>query len=120
MSRMMRMLPAIMGIAAAFCGGAAPARAQHIFGRSHCPPGISHCRERPPHVHITHGCPKPVCNPCELPNFGYFEPCWRPWPWPTDQAHCRVPSAAAPVIVDAEAPVSLRPSAVRMPGRSGL
>jgi hypothetical protein len=30
-----------------------------------------------------------------LPNFGYFQTCWTPWPLPPDWSHCKVPPPAA-------------------------
>ena len=66
-------------------------RCQHF----HCPPGLKHCMEAPPHIHFQHGCPRPICNPCLNPNWGYYETCWNPWPWPPDFSHCRaIPPAA--------------------------
>jgi len=60
-----------------------------------CPPHFHHCQERPPVICIKCGCPRPVCNPCALPNFGYFQACWTPWPLPPDWSHCPVPPPAA-------------------------
>src|SRR5262245_27101504 len=48
----------------------------------HCPPPYKHCMERPPCIIWHHGCPHPICNPCDLPHFGYWETCWSPWPFP--------------------------------------
>ena len=62
---------------------------------THCPPHFHHCMERPPVICIKCGCPRPVCNPCALPNFGYFQTCWTPWPLPPDWSHCPVPPPAA-------------------------
>jgi hypothetical protein len=42
-----------------------------------------------------HACPKPICDPCNLPHFGYFETCWHPWPFPADFSHCGSPPPAA-------------------------
>jgi hypothetical protein len=62
----------------------------------HCPPPLKHCMEGPPKICFKHGCPKPVCTPdCSTPNWGYFQPCWRPWPWPPDYSHCPGPTPAA-------------------------
>jgi len=69
----------------------------------HCPPWFHHCQERPPVICIKCGCPRPVCNPCALPNFGYFQTCWRPWPLPPDWSHCNVPPPAAFVHLDPHA-----------------
>jgi hypothetical protein len=68
--------------------------------RWHCPPGLKHCFEGAPHIHFRRGCPKPICNPCLNPNWGYFETCWNPWPWAPDFSHCRTPPPAATIILN--------------------
>jgi hypothetical protein len=61
----------------------------------HCPPALSHCQEGPPKIRVRCGCPKPICNPCTQPGWGYYETCWSPWPWPPNYGHClTVPPAA--------------------------
>src|SRR5437868_4850475 len=47
--------------------------------RHHCPPALSHCQEGPPKIRVKCGCPRPICNPCNQPNWGYYERCWSPW-----------------------------------------
>jgi hypothetical protein len=65
----------------------------------HCPPAYKHCVEGPPHLRFKCGCPLPVCPPdCNTPNWGYYQPCWNPWPWPPDWSHCPVPPPASQVI----------------------
>src|SRR5437773_60836 len=49
-----------------------------------CPPPYCHVYEGPPCLKWKRGCPRPVCDPCELPHFGYFQTCWSPWPYPPD------------------------------------
>jgi len=78
-------------------------QAQHPCSDHHCqlfncPPGLKHRQEGSPRIHFQRGCPRPICNPCANPNWGYFEPCWSAWPWPTDFSHCRVPPPAATVV----------------------
>jgi hypothetical protein len=63
----------------------------------HCPPALKWCMEGKPRICFQHGCPKPICNPCEAPNWGYYQKCWTPWPWPPDWSHCPVPPPAAQV-----------------------
>jgi hypothetical protein len=63
----------------------------------HCPPFFRWCQEGAPRLKFQHGCPKPVCNPCDMPNWGYFQTCWSPWPWPPDFSHCPVPTPASQV-----------------------
>jgi hypothetical protein len=63
----------------------------------HCPPALKWCMEGMPRICFRHGCPKPICNPCEAPNWGYYQKCWSPWPWPPDWSHCPVPTPASQV-----------------------
>lgn len=46
---------------------------------------------------IHQGCPKPICSPCDMQNWGYYQTCWTPWPFPPDYSHCRMPCAAESV-----------------------
>src|SRR5437660_1580852 len=39
--------------------------------RCHCPPPFCHTQEGPPCIHYKCGCPRPVCDPCNLPHYGY-------------------------------------------------
>ena len=71
----------------------APAHCQ----RFHCPPALKWCAEGKPRICFQRGCPKPICNPCEAPNWGYYQTCWSPWPWPPDWSHCPVPPPASTV-----------------------
>ncbi len=79
--------------------------AQDMFHcqRHHCPPHLKHCTEGPPRICYKHGCPRPICNPCLNPNWGYFETCWNPWPWPPDFSHCRAVPPAATVVLNPDA-----------------
>ncbi|MBI3411672.1 MAG: hypothetical protein HY040_25360 [Planctomycetes bacterium] len=61
----------------------------------HCPPCFRWCQEGAPRLKFQHGCPKPICNPCEMQNWGYYQTCWTPWPFPPDYSHCRMPVPAA-------------------------
>jgi hypothetical protein len=54
-------------------------------------PVTTFCRPRPPHIHWKCVCPKPICNPCELPHYGYYHTCWHPYPFPPDYSHCEAP-----------------------------
>jgi hypothetical protein len=53
------------------------------------------CLEGGPRIRYSCTCPKPVCPPCELQHWGYYETCWRAWPWPPDWSHCPVPPPSA-------------------------
>jgi hypothetical protein len=63
----------------------------------HCPPKLEHCMEGEPKIHVKIGCPKPICNPCSQPNWGYYDKCWNPWPYPPNWTHCPNPPPAATV-----------------------
>jgi hypothetical protein len=41
------------------------------------------------------GCPRPICDPCHLEHYGYYQTCWAPWPFPPDWSHCPVPPPGA-------------------------
>jgi hypothetical protein len=74
---------------------ATPAAAIHHPGHKvDCPEPYSHVHEGPPRLKWKKGCPRPVCDPCELPHFGYFQTCWSPWPYPPDRRHCPYPTAS--------------------------
>jgi hypothetical protein len=80
-------------VAASACGSCGPCAS---FCQSfHCPPAYKHCYEGAPHICWHRGCPHPICNPCDLPHFGYFETCWSPFPFTPTWAHCIVPPPAA-------------------------
>jgi hypothetical protein len=63
----------------------------------HCPPPFKYCMHGGPCIKFHYGCPLPVCPPCNAPNWGYYQPCWRPWPWPPNWAHCPYPVPASQV-----------------------
>jgi hypothetical protein len=66
--------------------------------RFHCPPALKWCMEGMPRICFQCGCPKPICMPgCDTPNWGYYQKCWSPWPWPPDCSHCPVPTPASQV-----------------------
>jgi hypothetical protein len=65
--------------------------------RFHCPPILKWCTEGKPRICFQCGCPKPICCPCEAPNWGYYQKCWTPWPWSPDWSHCPVPPPASNV-----------------------
>lgn len=91
------------GPGCASCGFGAPVGLTTGNGpclRVHCPPAYRHCSEGPVCIKFCRGCPKPVCNPCEMPNWGYYQTCWTPWPWPPDWSHCPVQPPAATVMLN--------------------
>ena len=63
----------------------------------HCPGIYHYCYEAPPCLHYKRGCPHPVCPPCSLPHWGYFETCWAPPPPMWNWAHCPTLPPAATV-----------------------
>jgi hypothetical protein len=81
----------------------------------HCPPRFCHIMERPPCLKIRCGCPKPVCNPCDLPHAGFWPTCWRSWPYPPDWSHCPYPPPStliAPPMPGGHGPVGMAPPPV--------
>jgi len=72
--------------------GPSHAQAQiDIFGHEICCPITWFCQPKPPKICYKCRCPKPVCNPCELENYGYYPTCWRPWMQQVNYSHCPVP-----------------------------
>ena len=59
--------------------------------KHHCPPYWKWVSEGPPKICYKCGCPRPVCDPCSLEHFGYYQTCWQPWPYPPDWSHCPSP-----------------------------
>jgi hypothetical protein len=111
---LMRSLRLWLAPAAIWIATVAPASAQEMFGgwagscglecgttlgcqSHHCPPPLQHCQERPPVIRVKCGCPKPICNPCNQPNWGYYETCWTPWPFEPNYNHCLVVPPAATI-----------------------
>jgi hypothetical protein len=84
--------------------------------RCNCPPPYRHCMERPPRIKFKCACPKPVCPPCELEHWGYYETCWRPWPFPPDWTHCPVPPPSAHLEAQGFPGMSMPPEPSGMPG----
>jgi hypothetical protein len=64
-------------------------------GKQHCPPYFKYFYERPPKLKFKKACPRPICDPCTLPHYGYYQTCWHPWPFPPDWSHCPTPPPAA-------------------------
>jgi hypothetical protein len=83
----------------------------------HCPPAYQHCLEGPPSIHWKCGCPRPVCNPCDLPHWGYFDKCWTQWPYPPNWTHCPTtpPAALVNLTPNAVSPYIPPPSPPRLP-----
>ncbi len=90
-----------IGISGPSCGLSCGPACGTSCNHRHCPPAFKHCQEGPPHIHFGHGCPHPVANPCDLPNWGYYETCWNPWPFPPNWNHCPAPPPAAYVHLNA-------------------
>src|SRR6185369_3843948 len=42
-----------------------------------CPPFVKYRYEAPPRLCFKPGCPKPICDPCHLPHYGYYPVCWQ-------------------------------------------
>lgn len=90
----------VFGLAALamfFAAGGARAQDCTTCNKSCCPPPYRHCQEGAPRIKVEKGCPLPICNPCNAPNWGYYQTCWNPWPWGRDFSHCPVMPPAAHV-----------------------
>jgi len=57
-----------------------------------CGPAYKHCAEGPPDICFKHTCPKPVCDPCSMHDWGYYQNSWHPWPWTPNFSHCCDPT----------------------------
>jgi hypothetical protein len=71
----------------AACGAARADWFDFCTGKK-CPPAYVHCSEGPPKLKFKCACPKPVCGPCEMKKWGYYENCWQPWPGPPNTSRC--------------------------------
>jgi hypothetical protein len=78
-----------------------------------CPPPFIHHYEGPPKLKYKKACPRPVCDPCNLEHYGYYQTCWAPWPFPPDWSHCPVPPPGAVLPPPAIPPYT--PKAPRLP-----
>ena len=62
-------------------------------GKGRCPPHFKYHYEGPPKIKFKRGCPRPICDPCTLPHYGYFQTCWHPWPFPRNECPCHLPQS---------------------------
>jgi hypothetical protein len=86
----------ILGGLILLAGLVVPAQAQNCdCNKDCCPPCYKYRYEGPPKIKFKKGCPKPLCDPCNLPHYGYYPTCWGPWPFQQDWCHCPVPPPAA-------------------------
>src|SRR5262249_22801892 len=67
---------------------AAAAQECETCGKGACPPFYKHHYEAAPKIKFKRACPRPICNPCHLPHYGYFPTCWHPWPFPRNECAC--------------------------------
>jgi hypothetical protein len=112
---MLKKMGKLAALPAAILGAASAAQAQHACrdcGSAHCPPAFKHVAEKHPHVQVRRGCAKPVCDPCSLPNWGYYATCWNRWPHADNQAHCR-PTAG--MVLESDAVPALAPTPAAPP-----
>lgn len=78
---------AILGLT----GGEVRAQGAGCASCGKCPPPFKWYAEKPPCIIFKHACPRPVCDPCSLEHYGYYQTCWRPWSYPPDWSHCPTP-----------------------------
>jgi len=82
-----------------------------------CPPPYFWYTEGPPRLRFKKACPRPVCDPCNLEHYGYYQTCWRPWAYPPDWSHCPVPPPG--VVLPPPATPPYAPRIYPQPTRSG-
>ena len=68
--------PGCAGCSSGTCGAPACSTCAPRCQMFHCPHQLKWCSEGPPRICFRCGCPKPICCPCEAPNWGYFQKCW--------------------------------------------
>jgi hypothetical protein len=75
-----------------------------------CPNAYVHWAEGPPRVKFKRASPRPVCDPCNLEHYGYYQTCWCPWPFPPDTRHCPCLNnhPSLPFLVEPEPPADPR------------
>ncbi len=56
-----------------------------------CPGPYVHCTPKVPCLKYKCTCGKPVCDLCDMPGYGYYPTCWRPWDQPVNY-NCVVPT----------------------------
>jgi len=83
--------------AAGSAGAQQPCGDCYSCQKHHCPK-FKYCAEGPVRICFERGCGAPICCPCNQPNWGYYQTCWTPWPWPPDWSHCPVQPPASVVI----------------------
>jgi hypothetical protein len=120
LERIAKKLVLLAAVGAAVLATAAPTPAWFFDGWckcGKCPPPYIHCTEGPPRLKYKCACPKPVCEPCSLERWGYYQNCWHPWPFPPDWSHCPTPPSGALVPPDccARGGVNTTPDAVPLP-----
>src|SRR5204863_4098096 len=89
-------------------------------GKGPCPPYYKYHYEGPPKIKFKCGCPRPICDPCNLPHYGYFPTCWHPWPFPRNECPCHhpQPDVLLPYGDNTGMPHRLAPSDATSPPRS--
>ena len=106
-----------------------PSTGSNCCQSHHCPPAFNHCVEGPPCICWKHGCPHPICDPCNLPHWGFWEKCWNPYPFPPNWTHCPAPPPSSLVNLNPLAnqgvpalrpPNMLPPTTVPTPPGSGI
>ncbi len=111
-------------------GGATPMANTHCHCHRLCCPKYCFCLHGAPCIKFKYGCPPPICEPCSLPHWGYYQPCWRPWPYPPDWSHCPYPVPAAAIapcpqgpqaaVAPATVPTTNGPAPRQLPVRPGM
>ena len=84
-------------------------------GCKHCPGPYIHWTPKVPHFKFKKVCGKPICDTCDMPGYGYYPTCWRPWDQPLNY-FCPVPTPTQLV----HPPAALVPYAETLPVPSRL
>ncbi len=63
--------------------------------KERCPPWVEHCSEGPPRLKFKDGHPRPICDPCALPHYGYYSPTWQAYPYESNGSPCSGPALGA-------------------------
>jgi hypothetical protein len=87
-------VPAAWADDGACAGGACstvPACSGHCGWPIGCPGPYIHCTPKVPCLKYKCACGKPLCDMCDVPGYGYYPTCWRPFDQPVNY-QCLVPT----------------------------
>jgi hypothetical protein len=85
----------VLGASPALANGLLKGSCGSSCGKVPCPPYFKWYAEGAPKICFKNACPRPICEPCSLEHYGYYQTCWRPWSYPADWSHCPTPPPGA-------------------------